>query len=238
MARARILTAALCLAIVGIAGPAQAIQYHVVFDASPLVYGAANALLNGNKKQQQQRRRPVSNRQHLIGHTRQFPGSYYVKKGVYYYQPPRGRRAAPPEIIENGSFAHVDDLATRLEYELGMMCLDIHDNYSHNVGHSDVYRQAFQVWQLAQQMHSSDEALNETEVAEMIHSIDPLFQPVRREVNGWSRRSRRQHGQGDLQSKIVRVEALTHHLMNSAGPVRSGAVMASKETPVKSNKAK
>jgi hypothetical protein len=208
-----------------------------VFDASPLIYGAAKALVNANKNQQK-RRRPVNNHQHVVAQSRNFPGSYYVDKGVFYYRPQNGRRPAPPEIIEAGSFAHVDDLSTRLEYELGMMCLDIHDNYRHNPGHSDAYRQAYQVWQLAQQIQSPDAELNQSEVGDMVRSLDPQFQPLRREVSGWTRRQSRQHGSGSLQTKLVRVESLIHHLLNAAGPEPSVATLASKEQPAEETKTK
>jgi hypothetical protein len=72
-------------------------------------------------------------------------GAYYVEDNHYYYTPaPVQRivvnsaqrypvhvvqRPVAPVPIEFGGFARCEDLAGRLEYELNLMCLDMHYNY-------------------------------------------------------------------------------------------------------------
>jgi hypothetical protein len=153
----------------------------------------------------------------VIGPSDDFHGGFYIENDRHYYRPYRRGRVSQPVVIQRGSFSHVDDLAQRLEYEMNRLCLDMHDNYGHNAGFKATYREAYQMLDLARGIHAAEHQHDRQAIAGMVRELDALFHHVEDDVRGWSRRARRQWGQGGLQTKMQSIEALIHHLMNDVG---------------------
>jgi hypothetical protein len=160
---------------------------------------------NGNSQNHMQYQ---PRRQYMIAPTDSFAGSYYVESGHYYFQPPAG----PRQPIEQGSFARVDDLAKRLEYEASLACIDMNDNYRHNAGYAKTYKEAFHLYEVAHDLDTSAQQSDQKAVAENEQKLGLLLESVRKDTNGWSRQQHEQHGQGNLQSKLDRLASLSHHL--------------------------
>ena len=59
-----------------------------------------------------------------------------------------------------------------------------------------------------------------------IRELDSVFQPMRREVVGWNRHLKQNHGQDGVYSKIERTESLIHHIINDVGPTSRGPKLA------------
>lgn len=142
-------------------------------------------------------------------------GGFYVESGTYYYRP-YGRRG-PRIVIREGSFAYVDELAERLENELNLLCLDMHDNYRHNPGFSETYEEAYQMLDLARDIYASDHEHDREAIAQFVSELDPLFRHVASDIRHWNRRTRHRWGQGGLQSKLNRIQPLIDHLTNTVG---------------------
>jgi hypothetical protein len=162
----------------------------------------------------------------VVGPSDDFHGGFYIQNGRYYYRPYGRGRVVQPIVIQPGSFSHVDDLAQRLEHEMNLLCLDMHDNYNHNRGFRETYREAYRMLELAQGIHASEHQHDRAAIAAMVGELDSLFHHVEGDVQSWSRRARRQWGQGSLRSKMQSVEALIHHLQNDVGvqaPAPGGA---------------
>ena len=119
--------------------------------------------------------------------------------------------------IEFGRYAHVDDLAGRLERQANELCLDLHHNYRHNPDFADTYREAYQILSTAKYIHAQEHQGDRAEVARRVDELDGRFHHVQSDIQGWSRRHRRQIGQSGLQAKLELVEATLHHLMNDVG---------------------
>jgi hypothetical protein len=140
---------------------------------------------------------------------------YYV--GRPYVSDRRRYVAAEPVAIEFGGYSHVDDLAGRLERQANELCLDLHHNYRHNAGFAETYREAYQILSTAKYIHAKEHQGDRDEVARRLDELDGLLHHVQDDVNGWSRRQRRQIGQSGLQTKLTQVEATLHHLMHDVG---------------------
>jgi hypothetical protein len=150
-------------------------------------------------------------------------GSYYWDDGINYYVPRpyvtkrRAYVADKPVAVEFGGYAHVDDLAGRLERHANQLCLDLHHNYRHNAGFAETYREAYQILSTAKYIHAKEHQGDRAEVARRVDDLDGLVHHVQDDVNGWSRRNRRQIGQSGVQTKLTLVEATLHHLMHDVG---------------------
>jgi hypothetical protein len=148
-------------------------------------------------------------------------GTYYVDEGAYYYLPyvanPGAYAAAKPIAIEFGGYAHVDDLAARLERLANQLCLELHYNYRHNPGFDHVYREAYQVLATAKYIHAKEHQGDRAEVARRLDEVDGLFHHVQEQVGQWTRRHVRQIGRSGVQAKLNTVEATLHHLMHDVG---------------------
>jgi len=154
---------------------------------------------------------------------RHYHGSYYWDGGINYYVPRpyvTNRRtyvAAKPVVIEFGGYAHVDDLAGRLERQANELCLDLHYNYRHNRGFAETYREAYQILSTAKYIHDKEHQGDRAEVARRLDELDGLFHHIQDDIAGWSRRQSRQIGQSGAQTKLDAIEATLHHLMNDVG---------------------
>ena len=135
-------------------GPKLEVHLGVWNYEAPL-FGNGNS--NGQNRGQYQPRR-----QYVISPTNTFAGSYYVESGHCYFQPPTG----PRETIEQGSFARVDDLAKRLEYEASLACIEMNDNYRHNPGYAKTYKAAFHLYEVAHDLDASAQKSDQKSVAE------------------------------------------------------------------------
>jgi hypothetical protein len=150
-------------------------------------------------------------------------GSYYWDDGIHYYvarpyvSERRGYVAAKPVAIEFGGYAHVDDLAGRLERQANQLCLDLHHNYRHNAGFAETYREAYQILSTAKYIHAKEHQGDRDEVTRRLDELDGLFHHVQDDVKDWSRNNRRRIGQSGLQTKLTQVEATLHHLMHDVG---------------------
>jgi hypothetical protein len=169
---------------------------------------------------------------------RHYHGSYYWDDGINYYvarpyvDGSRGYGAAKPVQIEFGGYAHVDDLAGRLERQANELCLDLHHNYRHNSGFADTYREAYQILSTAKYIHAKEHQGDRAEVARRVDELDGLFHHVQSDVDGWSRRHRRQIGQSGVPSKLELVEATLHHLMNDVGVAGTHGALESNPLPI------
>jgi hypothetical protein len=152
-----------------------------------------------------------------------YHGTYYVDDGISYYVPrtyaTNSQRyvAAKPLQLEFGGYAHVDDLAGRLERQVNQLCLELHHNYRHNAGYAATYREAYTILEIAKYIHDKEHQGDRDEVARRLDEVDGLFHHVQDDVARWSRRQARQIGQGGLQTKLQAVEATLHHLMHDVG---------------------
>jgi hypothetical protein len=152
-----------------------------------------------------------------------YHGTYYLDGDVHYYVPQTYRTrsrayiAAEALPLEFGGYGHVDDLAGRLEREANQLCLDMHYNYRHNPNFAATYREAYQILTIAKYVHDKEHQGDRAEVARRLDEVDGLFHHVQDDVARWSRRHKRQIGQGGLKSKLQTVEATLHHLMYDVG---------------------
>lgn len=171
--------------------------------------------------QQSRSDRPRSNQlsqaKYVVPQSSRFPGTYYVSNGKHYYKATTARYSRPT-IIERGSGAHIDDLIRRLETESRLLCLDMTDNYSHNVSFKRAYQNAYELWELTAEIKRQRQSSNRAMMTAKVRELDSVFQPMRREVVGWNRHLKHQHGEGGVYSKIERTESLIHHLINDVGP--------------------
>ena len=156
---------------------------------------------------------------HLLPHSGQYgQGYYYIVHGHYYYVPYHGRgRYGQPILVQFGSFAHVDDLASRFEFLMNEFCLDLHYNYQHNPHFKETYREAYGLLQTAKYIHAAEHQQNRQAIAEQLGGADALFHHLEDDVRGWSRHHRRQIGQRGIVSKMELIGSTIHHLMNVVG---------------------
>ena len=156
-------------------------------------------------------------------HDRHYHGTYYLDGGTNYYVPQTyvadsgSYVAAKPAPVEFGGYAHVDDLAGRLERLANDLCLDLHHNYRHNPGFAETYREAYQILETAKYIHAKEHQADRSEVARRVDGLDGLFHHIQDDIKGWSRRHYRQIGELGAQTKLEMVEATLHHLMNDVG---------------------
>jgi hypothetical protein len=154
----------------------------------------------------------------LVEGTKRFPGSYYIDRGQYFHRPASSEQNWGPTVVERGECSHARDLAKRLEYEARTMCHDMADNYRDNPNYSPMYREAYRIWELAKQIKTSPRDTDPVTLGTLVRDLDSRFQPLRREVSTWSSSHESQRGQGTLQAKVDRAEAVIHHLWNDVGP--------------------
>ena len=144
----------------------------------------------------------------LPHYDRHYHGTYYSDGGTNYYVPRTyvhrsgAYVAAKPIQIEFGGYAHVDDLAGRLEQLMNQLCLELHYNYRHNPGFAETYRAAYHVLDTAKYIHDEEHQGDREEVARRLDEVDGLFHQVQDEVQRWSRHHHRQIGQSDAQTKL------------------------------------
>jgi hypothetical protein len=152
-----------------------------------------------------------------------YHGTYYLQGDEHYYVPQtfvtrtRSYVAAEAVPLAFGGYSHVDDLAGRLEREANQLCLDLHYNYRHNPDFAATYREAYQILTTARYIHDREHQGERDEVARRLDEVDRVFHHVQEDVTGWSRRQKRQIGQGGVQAKLQMVEATLHHLLHDVG---------------------
>lgn len=152
-------------------------------------------------------------------------GSYYCHRDKYYYVPriTPGHVAPQPVIVPFGACAHLDELASRIEYMANELCLDMHYNYQHNPGYRETYAEAYQLFQTAKTIRGFAYANDHLSVRTQLAGVDGLFHHIENDVRAWSRYHRRQIGQGGIATKLEVMESTLHHLMHDAG-VHAGPV--------------
>jgi hypothetical protein len=106
---------------------------------------------------------------------------------------------------------------------VNQLCLDLHHNYKHNNGFAATYREAYEILATAKYIHAKEHQGDRAEVARRLDAVDGLFHHVQEDVAGWSRRNRRQIGQGGARAKLDAIEATLHHLMHDVGVAGSHA---------------
>jgi hypothetical protein len=190
---------------------------------NPMLLRATNELFGTQNRRQNQ----MSRRQHTVTSSKRFPGSYHIENGKHFHHPqePGGSR---PVVMKRGAVAHVEDLAQRLKYEANLLCLDLADNYRHNRGYAETYREAYAVLGEAQRLEADGASADHAELATMVREVEASLHPIRREVTGWNRQNNRDRGQGGLQVKLQRMESLIHHLRHDAVPARKIKAVAIK----------
>jgi len=166
---------------------------------------------------------------------RQYYGTYYRDGGINYYVPrtyATGPGVAAEAVqIEFGGYAHVDDLSGRLERLVNELCLDLHYNYRHNQGFAETYRVAYEILKTAKYIHDKEHQGDRAEVARRLEVADGQFHQVQKDVARWSRRNRRQIGQGGAQTKLQPIEATLHYLMHDVGVTGSHGASESAAAP-------
>jgi hypothetical protein len=124
-------------------------------------------------------------------------------------------------LVKRGNCTHVADLAQRLEYEARTMCHDMADNYRDEPRYPEMYREAYRIWQLAKQVEERAGETEQSTISTIVRDLDSRLQPVRREISSWNSQQERQRGEGSLQAKVERAEAVIHHLRNDVGPPKN-----------------
>ena len=153
-------------------------------------------------------------------------GTYYFHDGVHYYvpaAPPPGAYAGQPTApitpqsvkLQYGGFKQTSDLAERLKFEANRFCLDMHYNYPHNRGFAQTYREAYQIKQTADNLGST--RLSHTNIRQQATDLDELFHHVQEDIKPWTRRERRQIGEGGINNKAEVMESILHHLLYDVG---------------------
>jgi hypothetical protein len=163
---------------------------------------------------------------YILPYTEHDHGTYYFHDGGYYYHPESSSIEAhsmQPVQVEFGGFAHVHELAARLETLSNEFCLDLHYNYSHNYGYPETYAEAYEILQIAKYIHEAEHAEDHQAIAERLGGLDALFHHVQDDVRQWSRHHRRQIGRLGIVSKMDMIESTIHHLMNDVGVAPTGA---------------
>ncbi|MDA0284897.1 MAG: hypothetical protein O3B13_05230 [Planctomycetota bacterium] len=123
-----------------------------------------------------------------------------------------------------GARHHVDTLADRLRREANTVCWEMHDNYQHERGFRETYREMYSVLQDAIHIHDlahddvHGRTNNEDHIAQDLHDMDKLFHHIEEDIEHWSSRNR--YHSHDLIYRMERLETTLHHLMKDYG-VRS-----------------
>ena len=158
------------------------------------------------------------NYQYVIPSYQNNQGTYYTHSNTrFYHDQHGGTNPGRPSAVQFGGYAHVDDLAARLETMTNEFCLDLHYNYQHNPGFAETYREAYQILELARYAHDEEHHGDRAEFARVLKEIDPLFHHVEEDVANWSRNHRRQFGRLGIIDKMQNMEAVIHHLMWDIG---------------------
>lgn len=123
-----------------------------------------------------------------------------------------------------GDRHHVDTLADRMQREANSICWEMYNNYRHERGFRETYREMYTILEDAIHIHdlAHDDAHrhgnNEDHIAEDLHDIDRLFHHVEDDIRHWTSRNR--YHSHDLTYRMERLESTLHHLMDDYG-VRS-----------------
>ena len=157
------------------------------------------------------------NYQYVIPSYQNTQGTYYTHSNTRYYHNQHGGTHGRPTAVQFGEYAHVDDLAARLETMTNEFCLDLHYNYQHNPGFAETYGEAYQILELARYAHDEEHHGDRAEFARVLKEIDPLFHHVEEDVASWSRNHRRQFGRLGIIDKMQNMEAVILHLMWDIG---------------------
>lgn len=150
-------------------------------------------------------------------------GSYYVQNGTSYYYPQtisnnaQYYTTARPVAVTFGGFAHVEDLASRLESETNDLCYDMHYNYSHNPGYDQTYREAYHLYRVAEFIHAAEHISDRDAIRGKLAGMDKLFHHIRDDIRDWSRHHHRQVGPYGFNTRLDVIESVLHHLMTDVG---------------------
>jgi len=122
-----------------------------------------------------------------------------------------------PVVIQFGSFSHVDDLASRMEFLSNELCLDMYYNYQHNRDFMATYREAYQILKVARFIHDAEHLNDRDAIRRQLGGLDALFHHVEDDMATWHRHNNRQIGHLGIQAKLSLLESTLHHLMNDVG---------------------
>lgn len=166
----------------------------------------------------------------IVPHYNQYyRGSYFCDGGNYYYYPdtyvsPEAYSSglvseSPPERVQMqyGAFAHTTDLAYRFERLMNDLCLDMHYNYQQNPEFDEVYREAYDLLNIAKDILASAEQGDLGDVAEQLFGLDQLYYHLLDQIADWNRTEQKPIGEHDLLTKLSLVEATMQHLMYDSG---------------------
>ena len=143
--------------------------------------------------------------------------TYRPRVHVTHFAPTAMAYQPLPANISFGAFAHVDELAHRLEVLMNQLCLDLYYNYSHNPGFAQTYAEAYSLYQMARDIHVAEHNRDRITMQQQLAGADALFYHVGDDVQGWSRIPRRQIGTLGILTKIAMAEETLQHLMEDVG---------------------
>ncbi|MEZ6044077.1 MAG: hypothetical protein R3C11_00535 [Planctomycetaceae bacterium] len=148
-------------------------------------------------------------------------GSYITQGGKYYFNPQSSfdqHGTAPQlQLVQFGSFSHVDDLANRLENQMRTLLLDMHYNYSHSQGFRATYAEAYRLYEVAQYIHAAEHQQNRLAMRQQLNGMDALFHHVEEDVCSWHRHNNYPVTNMSVQTQLNQIESTLHHLMNDVG---------------------
>lgn len=170
-----------------------------------------------------------SNWNYVVPHTHQYRGAYYTQgNSSYYTQSPivyagvtqAGYVPPPvqqPQQLQFGGFSYCNDLTGRLEAQLNLLCLELHYNYQHNPDFAHTYREAYNLLQLAKQLHALDHQGQREAIRQAVTDLDQQYHHVQQDIASWTRQDRRHIPPGDAIQKASAGEAMLHHLCFDVG---------------------
>lgn len=170
-----------------------------------------------------------SNWNYVVPQMSSYAGAYYVQGNGYYYTPTQVAYAggiqqgysAPPVQqsieLQYGGFSYCNDLTGRLEAQLNLLCLELHYNYQHNPDFNHTYREAYDLLQLAKQLHVLDHQGQREAIRQAVTSVDQQYHHIQDDIASWTRQNRRHLPPGDALQKAANGEAILHHLCYDVG---------------------
>lgn len=171
-----------------------------------------------------------TNWNYVVPHSHHHHGAYYVQGNSYYYTPSPvvyvdasqypthvHPSVQQPMALQYGGFSRCDDLTGRLEAQLNLLCLELHYNYQHNQDFAHTYREAYELLQIARQLHALDHEGQRQAIQESVTTLDQKFHHVQEDIAQWMRRPNRHLPPGDANQKGSTAEALLHHLCFDIG---------------------
>ena len=137
-----------------------------------------------------------------------------------------------------GGHSHLERMADQLWNAANAVCWEAHNNYQHERGFRETYREMYKLLQdskhIKKLIHDSQyhpqPGLND-HIARDLHEVDELMHHIQDDVRRWHRDLHRHddyhsghdhsvdrvYGHGDIKEKLGRLEHTVHHLMEDYG---------------------